>query len=84
VCGFVGYLDPSVASGRGLPLLKAMTDAIAYRGPDESGHWAEEGVGVGHRRLSIVGLSTGQQPPGPTPRCCSISTRWKARTSSVT
>lgn len=62
MCGFVGYLDPSAAPDRGLPLLKAMTDAIAYRGPDEQGHWADAGVGVGHRRLSIVGLSTGQQP----------------------
>ena len=33
-----------------------MTNAIACRGPDE-GHWIEEGVGIGHRRLAIIDLS---------------------------
>ena len=42
-----------------------MTDAIAYRGPDDEGSWidVETGVGLGHRRLSIVDLSpSGHQP----------------------
>lgn len=39
-----------------------MTDAIAHRGPDGEGAWTDDHVGLGHRRLSIVGLSDGQQP----------------------
>jgi asparagine synthase (glutamine-hydrolysing) len=46
-------------------LLAAMADALAHRGPDDQGVWADEeaGVGFGHRRLSIVDLSpAGHQP----------------------
>jgi asparagine synthase (glutamine-hydrolysing) len=44
---------------------RAMTDAIAYRGPDGDGHWidAEIGIALGHRRLAIIDLTpTGAQP----------------------
>ena len=44
---------------------RAMTDAIAYRGPDGDGHWidAHAGVALGHRRLAIIDLTpTGVQP----------------------
>jgi asparagine synthase (glutamine-hydrolysing) len=46
-------------------LIRAMTDTIAHRGPDDEGYWVDEGAGVafGHRRLSIVDLSPhGRQP----------------------
>jgi asparagine synthase (glutamine-hydrolysing) len=48
-------------------VLKSMTDAIAYRGPDASGHFtaATAGggeVGLGHRRLSIIDVAAGVQP----------------------
>lgn len=42
-----------------------MTGALAHRGPDDSGHWTDRdsGVGLGHRRLSILDLSpAGHQP----------------------
>jgi asparagine synthase (glutamine-hydrolysing) len=39
-----------------------MIQAIAHRGPDEKGQFLERGVGLGHARLSIVGLGDGQQP----------------------
>ncbi len=39
-----------------------MTDAITHRGPDESGLHLEPGVGLGHRRLSIIDIASGQQP----------------------
>jgi asparagine synthase (glutamine-hydrolysing) len=40
-----------------------MTDAIAHRGPDGEGQWAEGNVGLGHRRLAIIDLSpAGHQP----------------------
>src|SRR5579862_1984357 len=44
---------------------RAMTDAIAYRGPDGDGHWvdADVGIALGHRRLAIIDLTpTGLQP----------------------
>ncbi len=56
MCGIAGLinLDGAPAS---LPLLQAMTDAIAHRGPDGEGHWIEGPVGLGHRRLAIIDLS---------------------------
>lgn len=65
MCGIAGFL-----TGRDdrLPLsthVRAMTDCIAHRGPDDEGLWIdqEHGVGLGHRRLSILDLSpAGHQP----------------------
>jgi asparagine synthase (glutamine-hydrolysing) len=42
--------------------LKAMTDVIVHRGPDDSGFWKEPGLGLGFRRLSIIDLKEGHQP----------------------
>ncbi|MGH8177356.1 MAG: asparagine synthase (glutamine-hydrolyzing), partial [Steroidobacter sp.] len=42
--------------------LRRMTSALTHRGPDEEGFHEEPGLGLGHRRLSIIDLSTGQQP----------------------
>ena len=53
IAGIVNYKGAPVAP----PVLQAMTDAIAHRGPDGEGHWIEEGVGLGHRRLAIIDLS---------------------------
>lgn len=39
-----------------------MTDAVFHRGPDQDGYYLEDGIGMGHRRLSIIDLSSGQQP----------------------
>jgi asparagine synthase (glutamine-hydrolysing) len=62
MCGIVGQLnfDKSPVSRT---VLKKMTDVIAHRGPDGEGHWIEESIGLGHRRLSIIDPSpAGQQP----------------------
>jgi asparagine synthase (glutamine-hydrolysing) len=40
-----------------------MTDAIAHRGPDGEGHWVEGAVGLGHRRLSIIDLTSAAAQP---------------------
>jgi asparagine synthase (glutamine-hydrolysing) len=44
--------------------LRVMRDALTHRGPDEADQWINKSghVGLGHRRLSIVDLSSGQQP----------------------
>lgn len=39
-----------------------MTTAVAHRGPDADGFYVGEGIGLGHRRLSIIDLTTGDQP----------------------
>ncbi|MCP4112651.1 MAG: asparagine synthase (glutamine-hydrolyzing) [Desulfobacteraceae bacterium] len=54
ICGFTGKKDEAV-------LIK-MTDTIRHRGPDEDGFYASYGANMGIRRLSIVDLTTGQQP----------------------
>ncbi|EHK79264.1 asparagine synthase [Sinorhizobium meliloti CCNWSX0020] len=59
MCGFGGYLG-SIRDGK--PLLERMTAAIGHRGPDERGIFTAPGAGLGHVRLSIVGLGDGQQP----------------------
>ena len=56
MCGIAGILNFDGAPvDRGV--LERMTDIIAHRGPDSAGHWIDDGVGLGHRRLSIIDLS---------------------------
>src|SRR5256885_2373945 len=42
--------------------LRAMTGVIAHREPDADGFFIGRGIGLGHRRLSIIDLATGDQP----------------------
>ena len=41
-----------------------MTTRISHRGPDSAGYYVDAGLGLGHRRLSIIDLATGDQPIG--------------------
>lgn len=45
------------------PNLKQMSDAIAHRGPDGEGHYADGPIGFAHRRLAIIDLSPGGRQP---------------------
>ncbi len=59
ICGQHNFADFAPVSR---PLIHAMTDSIAHRGPDDSGFYFGEGVGLGFRRLSIIDLAGGHQP----------------------
>ena len=59
ICGIV-HLDRERTVDR--LRLEKMTDAIMHRGPDGSGYFLDDSVGLGHRRLSIIDLNTGDQP----------------------
>ena len=62
MCGIAGIFDSREARPVDESTLRAMNDAQRHRGPDDEGFHVEPGVGLGHRRLSIIDLSTGQQP----------------------
>jgi asparagine synthase (glutamine-hydrolysing) len=61
VCGIVGVFERR-SGAVDQRTLDAMTDRLAHRGPDGRGTYLHRGVGFGHRRLSIIGLSDGAQP----------------------
>jgi asparagine synthase (glutamine-hydrolysing) len=62
MCGIAGVFTTACSLE---PVVRAMTESLAHRGPDDSGVWVdlEAGIGLGHRRLSILDLSPlGRQP----------------------
>lgn len=63
MCGINGIVF-SARSGRQVDVraLEKMRDVIYYRGPDDGGVFVDGAIGLGHRRLSIVDVSHGQQP----------------------
>ena len=61
MCGLAGIVSSRHADVDERALL-AMRDAQLHRGPDEAGLYLGKGVGLGHRRLSIIDLGHGQQP----------------------
>jgi asparagine synthase (glutamine-hydrolysing) len=62
MCGIAGKFlyDPAEPIDGGL--LQSMTDAVTHRGPDAAGFYLGPGIALGHRRLSIIDLATGDQP----------------------
>lgn len=62
MCGITGifHFDKNHAVDNNR--LKVMTDIIRHRGPDGEGFFIKNNIGLGHRRLSIIDLSTGDQP----------------------
>ena len=62
MCGIVGYLPLHKVNTHPTEILKKMTDIIDHRGPDGEGFFSNDHIGLGHRRLSIIDLVTGQQP----------------------
>lgn len=64
MCGIAGILYRDRSRPVDQSLLGAMANSIAHRGPDAEGIWTEPGIGLVHRRLSIIDLGGGQQPLG--------------------
>jgi asparagine synthase (glutamine-hydrolysing) len=62
MCGIAGLYYPAIAKPVDPSRIKAMTDVLVHRGPDGAGVWTAPGVGLGHRRLSIIDLGGGAQP----------------------
>ena len=62
MCGITGKIYFDKNRRISLNELKGMTDVIRHRGPDDEGHYINENVGLGFRRLSIIDLKTGHQP----------------------
>lgn len=62
MCGIVGIVEPDGRVEITQDELRAMLAAIRHRGPDEFGLYLDRRAGLGSARLSIIDLSTGQQP----------------------
>ena len=62
MCGIAGIFHLQTAKPVDEARVRAMADAIAHRGPDGDGVWTAPGIGLGHRRLSIIDLAGGVQP----------------------
>ncbi|SOD39984.1 XrtA/PEP-CTERM system amidotransferase [Nitrosovibrio sp. Nv4] len=62
MCGIVGLFDTCGKREIDRALLGRMNQIQVHRGPDEGELYTEAGVGFGHRRLSIMDVSSGQQP----------------------
>ncbi len=62
MCGITGIYSFRSKNSIDGNLLSKMNDSLHHRGPDEGGIHIESGVGLGHRRLSIIDLASGHQP----------------------
>ncbi|WP_341676071.1 XrtA/PEP-CTERM system amidotransferase [Niveibacterium sp. SC-1] len=62
MCGIAGIFDTRAKRDVARDIVERMATVQTHRGPDEAGFHFEPGVGLAHRRLSIIDVSTGQQP----------------------
>ncbi len=62
MCGISGLFDTRTQRSFDPALITRINNIQSHRGPDESGLHLEPGVAFGHRRLSVIDVSTGQQP----------------------
>jgi len=62
MCGIAGICRLDGPGHVSLNLIKSMTGFLCHRGPDETGIYLDDNIGLGHARLSIIDLSTGSQP----------------------
>jgi asparagine synthase (glutamine-hydrolysing) len=62
MCGIAGLFHPGTPKPVEPSRVQRMIDALAHRGPDGEGVWTAPGVGLGHRRLSIIDVAGSPQP----------------------
>jgi len=62
MCGVAGLFDPKGTAQFAPDRIERMTNALIHRGPDGAGVWNHNGIGLGHRRLSIIDLEGSPQP----------------------
>ncbi|MBS0481065.1 MAG: amidotransferase 1, exosortase A system-associated [Proteobacteria bacterium] len=62
MCGIAGIFHLSTPKPVDPQRVERMCDALAHRGPDGQGVWTAPGVGLGHRRLSIIDVAGSPQP----------------------
>ena len=62
MCGITGLFDTRGLRPVDRAVLQHMNNSQRHRGPDEGSSHIEPGLGLGHRRLSIIDIATGQQP----------------------
>jgi len=62
MCGIVGIFDTHGSRDIEREALRRMNESQHHRGPDEGELYLEPGLGMGHRRLSVIDVATGQQP----------------------
>ncbi|RZM23854.1 MAG: asparagine synthetase B, partial [Sphingomonas sp.] len=62
MCGIAGIFHPGTPKPVDPNRVHAMIAALSHRGPDGDGIWTAPGVGLGHRRLSIIDLEGSPQP----------------------
>lgn len=63
MCGITGFVDPGLSLDEARSVIQPMLQCINHRGPDFSDQWYENGVMLGHNRLSIIDLTEhGNQP----------------------
>ena len=62
MCGIAGFAALAPAAVPERRLLERMIGELRHRGPDGFGFHESPGIGLAHARLSIIDLSTGDQP----------------------
>jgi len=62
MCGIAGIVHIETPKPVDPARVERMCDAMVHRGPDGAGVWTGPGVGLGHRRLSIIDLAGSPQP----------------------
>jgi len=62
MCGIAGIFHFDTSRRADDKIVKSMTDSLSHRGPDGEGFFIHNNIALGHRRLSIIDLETGDQP----------------------
>ena len=62
MCGIAGIFHAETPKPVDPTRVERMCDALVHRGPDGAGVWTDHGIGLGHRRLSIIDLEGSPQP----------------------